>query len=221
MERGGIIAQVGIRWDRRRRGLTMRAPRLVWAVAFAGMGNGAGTAFIRVSERSMRDRFSALHHRRAAGFAVSTAILKLELHDVELVLQSRPDHPCGHTNNRTDFSLSLDTPFHQEQNERRGGYSRGWNPRKMTCIHGQLIHLVPASCILIDSFQWSSRGKPVNLIDKRPDVLEAAMLQIEKFRATVGKDTGHKGGLVTTFVSDDLKHALQGAWLAVEVRRTS
>jgi len=55
------------------------------------------------------------------------------------------------------------------------------------------------------------------LIDKKPGALAGALSEIEKFKNTVGKEAGHKGGIVTTFNSDELQHALKGAWLAIEV----
>lgn len=71
---------------------------------------------------------------------------------------------------------------------------------------------------LTGSFQWSSRGRPVKLIDKKPDALEAALVEIDKFRTSDGKETGHKGGVISIFGLDELDVALEGAWLAVEVR---
>jgi hypothetical protein len=65
--------------------------------------------------------------------------------------------------------------------------------------------------------QWSSRGRPVKLIDCKTAALAAAVRDIEKLKNTVGKETGHKGGIVTTFGLDGLHHALSGAWLVVEV----
>lgn len=66
--------------------------------------------------------------------------------------------------------------------------------------------------------QWSSRGRPVNLIDRQPAALQGALDDIEKFKSTVGKKTGHQGGEITTFGEGGIQEALQGAWLAVEVR---
>ena len=71
---------------------------------------------------------------------------------------------------------------------------------------------------LTGSFQWSSRGRPVKLIDKKPDALEAALVEIDKFRTSGGREMGHKDGVVSIFGLDELNVALEGAWLAVEVR---
>jgi hypothetical protein len=57
----------------------------------------------------------------------------------------------------------------------------------------------------------------VNLIDKKPEALKAALSDIEKFKNKVGKETGHKGGSITTLGADELHGALKGALLAVEV----
>ena len=81
MEWDGVIARARIRWDRRRRGQTMRAKRLVWAVAFAGMECSAGKPFIRVPEGSMRETSSRRYiTARAASIAALIAILESESH---------------------------------------------------------------------------------------------------------------------------------------------
>jgi hypothetical protein len=59
------------------------------------------------------------------------------------------------------------------------------------------------------------------LIDKKPNAIETALREIERFKATVGEETGHKGGFVSTFGLDKLDVALKGAWLAVEVGKNS
>lgn len=59
------------------------------------------------------------------------------------------------------------------------------------------------------------------MIDKKSDALEAALREIEKFKTTVGEETGHEGGLVSTFGLDKLDVALKGAWLTVEVGKHS
>ncbi|KAH8753967.1 hypothetical protein BGZ57DRAFT_833000 [Hyaloscypha finlandica] len=66
------------------------------------------------------------------------------------------------------------------------------------------------------AYMWSSRGRPVKLIDKKPDALEAALVEIDKFRTSDGKETAHKGGVISIFGLDELDVALEGAWLAVE-----
>jgi ethanolamine ammonia-lyase large subunit len=59
------------------------------------------------------------------------------------------------------------------------------------------------------------------LIDKKPEALEAALREIESFKATVGNKTGHQGGSVMVSGLDGLDHGLNDAWLAVEVCKDS
>ncbi|KAH7371802.1 hypothetical protein BKA64DRAFT_267082 [Cadophora sp. MPI-SDFR-AT-0126] len=66
------------------------------------------------------------------------------------------------------------------------------------------------------AYMWSSRGRPVHLIDQAPAALEGALKDIETFRNTVGKSDGHQGGTISTFCGEKLGEALNGAWLAVE-----
>lgn len=126
----------------------------------------------------------------------------------------------------TEFIL-INICFHRfqiqlvAQDEKCSGYSRCWNSRKTTCVYGQLIASFLKHLKRLTSSQWSSRGRPVKLIDKKLDALEAALRDIERFKTTVGKKTGHKEGIIKTFEFEELENALQGAWLAVEVSETS
>ncbi|KAK0117897.1 hypothetical protein ONS95_012213 [Cadophora gregata] len=66
------------------------------------------------------------------------------------------------------------------------------------------------------AYMWSSRGRPVNLVDQAPAALEGALKDIDHFKNTIGKADGHGGGIVLTFRGNELGEALSGAWLAVE-----
>ncbi|KAL2062796.1 hypothetical protein VTL71DRAFT_5868 [Oculimacula yallundae] len=66
------------------------------------------------------------------------------------------------------------------------------------------------------AFMWSSRGRPVNLIDQAPAALNGALRDIEKFKNTSGISDGHKGGRISTFSLAKLDEALNSAWLAIE-----
>jgi len=63
---------------------------------------------------------------------------------------------------------------------------------------------------------WSSRGRPVHLVDQAPAALEGALKDIDNFKNTVGKSDGHQGGSITTFGGENLNEALKSAWLVVE-----
>ena len=67
------------------------------------------------------------------------------------------------------------------------------------------------------AYMWSSRGRPVHLVDQAPAALEGALKDIDNFKHTIGKSDGHQGGTVSTFRGEELNEALEGAWLVVEV----
>ena len=67
------------------------------------------------------------------------------------------------------------------------------------------------------AYMWSSRGRPVHLVDQAPAALEGALKDIDNFKNTVGKSDGHQGGSITTFGGENLNEALKSAWLVVEV----
>lgn len=59
----------------------------------------------------------------------------------------------------------------------------------------------------------------MNIIDRDVSKLQDAITEVQRFRATVGKETGHQGGKIATFAAEDRKTAMEGAWLVVEVSR--
>jgi len=67
--------------------------------------------------------------------------------------------------------------------------------------------------------KWSSRGRPVNLIDRNEDQLKQACVDIENWKKIEGVKIGHRGGRIDIFKPDQLQKALHNAWLAVEVRQ--
>ncbi|KMU74308.1 3-hydroxyacyl-CoA dehydrogenase [Coccidioides immitis RMSCC 3703] len=65
------------------------------------------------------------------------------------------------------------------------------------------------------AYMWSSRGRPVHLIDENLSQLQDAQKAVEQFRKTDSKSE-YLSGELKTFASEDLRAALQEAWLVVE-----
>ncbi|KAF5673419.1 3-hydroxyacyl-CoA dehydrogenase [Fusarium heterosporum] len=65
------------------------------------------------------------------------------------------------------------------------------------------------------AFMWSSRGNDVHIVDGQESQLQASIKAIEEFRS----DSSHKDaswGRIITHSIDNLREALQNAWLVVE-----
>ncbi|EFW21875.1 hypothetical protein D8B26_001992 [Coccidioides posadasii str. Silveira] len=65
------------------------------------------------------------------------------------------------------------------------------------------------------AYMWSSRGRPVHLVDENLSQLQDAQKAVEQFRKTDSKSE-YLSGELKTFTSEDLRAALQEAWLVVE-----
>lgn len=76
-----------------------------------------------------------------------------------------------------------------------------------------------AFCLILIAIwwgQWSSKGRPVHLIDAQQKQLSHGVEYIQELRAA-SKTPDQKWGEVKTFTSDNLAAALEGVWLVVEV----
>ncbi|KAM0222209.1 hypothetical protein ACHAQD_004610 [Fusarium lateritium] len=65
------------------------------------------------------------------------------------------------------------------------------------------------------AFMWSSRGKDVHIVDGQESQLQASVEAIEEFRSK-SSNKNVSWGKIITHSTEDLRQALQTAWLVVE-----
>lgn len=73
----------------------------------------------------------------------------------------------------------------------------------------------------LDDKKWSRLGRPVYLVDQKPDQLAAAWTDIQEFRRSEEADRSNKDechwGAVSRTLASDWNEALSNSWLVVEV----